>query len=226
VLRPRIGPGAGKRRHPRPQHRLAAHFLHLSRGAAEPQRESPVAFDEQPVAALVRGRPLREDPLVAVRGSAARRQRIVPRRRDPGGEREAAGQAQRGIVRHRDVRTEREHLMPARIVGVGRRVDDALLHAGPFRVRVAVDHADDVGVEARHIGTDHELDRVARLCGQVIGVTDDPHSIEPLLCRVVRDRLRAYGRRAHGGHQQCKAEQVRDEPERPFLRHAILLWDP
>ena len=44
---------------------------------------------------------------------------------------------------------------------------------GPFGIGVAVNQPHDVGAVSRLLAADHELDRLARLDAQVIGVADD-----------------------------------------------------
>ena len=164
----------------------------MSARAAEPQRQPTVVLDDEPVSARVGGRPLRHDPLIAVRRAAARRLRVVPGHRDPRGHGEAAAQAQRSGVGDGDVRSERQHLTASGILAVHRRVDDGLFHPRAFGVAVAVDDAHDVGAISRRGAADHERDRVAGLRREVIRVADDPHAIEAFLRgRLHLRRLRA-----------------------------------
>ena len=102
------------------------------------------------------------------------------------------------MIRDEGIRAERDLLAPARILAVGRRLDDLFLDAGPGRVRVAVDQPHDVGAVARRLAADHELDGLARLHAQVIGIADDA-ALDEVLGHLLPDaHVGALDRRVRG----------------------------
>src|SRR4051794_18159231 len=68
-----------------------------------------------------------------------------------------------------------ERLVPTIVPAVRGDLDVDRLEAGPARVLIPVDHADDLHVVLRVLAADLDLDRLTGACAEPIRVTDDPH---------------------------------------------------
>src|SRR5436309_13467471 len=63
--------------------------------------------------------------------------------------------------------------MSAGVLAVGAGFDDQLLDPGSLWIGVAVNQTHDIRAVSRHLGADHELDGLAGLNSEVVGISDD-----------------------------------------------------
>ncbi len=151
---------------PAPLQKLAAA---LDRGPLAPavtQAERQLAIDDlEREAGAARGRPLGQEALAPPGGDGR------PDHRDHG---EARERAQALVVGHEDVGAGVDLLRARRIVAADRGCDPLELQAGPRRVGIAMDDADDLGPIARAArAADHEAHGLARRHRKPVAITQD-----------------------------------------------------
>ncbi len=207
---------ARNRRHPRPERLPAGKLLRLARGVGDPEGEPSLLVDEDAVA-TADTRPLGEHAFDA--DKRVGRSAALAGWRDPRGEAEAAGQAQRWMIGHDRVRAERQLLPPPRVFAVGRRFDDDFLDAGTGRVGVAVNQPDDVRAVARDLAADHEPDGLARLDAQAVRVADDPPLDEVFGNLLADAHVRPLDRRSVGALRRGRLRWLRLRRHADALRH-------